>query len=421
MSANNVEFGQLLSSAIDGDVNSSVAMIRQFIPDEDEKIYFAEYFGEKGFWTGRIHSFAALTDRRVISLKVGLVGSVFYQDAYFEDMNSGLIHQPSLMGLYKVIAVIGFLALLPSGFLMLVLLASDLGSLLKAVCVICLLLMLGFGLTRLLLPLAKRLFYLFNKSGLVCVIREGVSVYCFADRDKIRRASQMYRMLSQLREQRRAAIREPISEIPARQRLTDRGTQIQPSRDAGAIPDPLRLDDPGLDLDEDSDLPSETAVQGTADTSEPEGELSPDLLKQARRLFDIGQYAKCRGLLDQVRPSDRTADYNGLYQRTVRVMQELSEIREKLNEKIRQKSFAGREVLLSRMTSLEPGNRKAAADLEALKGRRETARELLSRTGGQRLVEGSELHTRLLWVYRSIDSEADRSLTNQCRTALNLK
>lgn len=74
----------------------------------------------------------------------------FFQDAFIEDVNSGIIYQPSVFWLY---------------FIGILLACTIIGIL--------------------LIPGWVRLYYLINKSGMVWSIREGFSVYAFADRSKI--------------------------------------------------------------------------------------------------------------------------------------------------------------------------------------------------------------------------------------------
>lgn len=147
-------------------------MFGQFVPT-DEKIVYADYLGAQGvLWTKK-DSFACLTDRRIASLMVGSAGEVVYQDGLLEHYNSGVIHQPSLLGLYLACAVVAL-----------------------STC--------GVGL--LLLPSVVRAYYRQNKCGLVWVIREGVSVYVFANRNRLSRANHLYRLVMQAYEARMASM-----------------------------------------------------------------------------------------------------------------------------------------------------------------------------------------------------------------------
>lgn len=146
-------------------------MFHQFIPS-DESIFFVEYLGIEGFFGLGAKSFACLTDKRVASLRLAPFGEMVYQDGYLEDINSGVIYQPSKLALYVLIFMILILAI---------------GT---------------FGLALLLLPVVGRLYYRFKKSGLVFWIKEGVAVYMFTNRKLLVRANNLYRDCSKLREER---------------------------------------------------------------------------------------------------------------------------------------------------------------------------------------------------------------------------
>ena len=146
-------------------------MFKQFIP-QDEQIVFAEYLGREGIWGLGEHSFGCLTDRRIASIRVRIFGEVLYQDGFLEHVNSSIVYQPSKLLLYVIIFFLVVLAI-PS-----------------------------FGITLLLVPFAGRMFYAFKKSGVVFVIREGVSVYFFTNRQLLGRANTLIREATKLRDQR---------------------------------------------------------------------------------------------------------------------------------------------------------------------------------------------------------------------------
>jgi hypothetical protein len=60
-----------------------------------------------------------------------------------------------------------------------------------------------------LLPVTIRLYYRFKKSGIVLWIREGLQVYAFIDRKRMRIANQLYRVCADLREERLRALGHP--------------------------------------------------------------------------------------------------------------------------------------------------------------------------------------------------------------------
>jgi hypothetical protein len=149
----------LLGRAQQGDTQAIALMFRQFIGPEEE-ILAVEYLGIQGLWGLGTRSFACVTDRRVAALRVKVFGAVEYQDGMLEQVNSGAIVQPSRLGLYLFVIGISIVTL-------------------------------GIGL--LLLPLTVRAFYRFKKSGLVLSVREGLSVYLFADRKLLPMANSVYR------------------------------------------------------------------------------------------------------------------------------------------------------------------------------------------------------------------------------------
>ena len=91
-----------------------------------------------------------LTDKRLSRIEYGPMGKILFQDAFIEDVNSGIIYQPSVFWLYFV------------------------GILLACT---------FFGL--LLIPGWVRLYYQVNKSGMVWSIREGFSVYAFLSAGRV--------------------------------------------------------------------------------------------------------------------------------------------------------------------------------------------------------------------------------------------
>lgn len=148
-------------------------MFRQFI-GSDEQIHFCEYMGQFGVIINITHSFACVTDKRIVALEVGSFDKMVYQDAGLEDINSGFIYQPSILSLYIIGAVI------------------VLGT---------------FGVGILLVPFIVRWYYKVNKCGLVGVVKEGLAVYVFTNRNRLVRANAMWRTCLELRDKRIKAIR----------------------------------------------------------------------------------------------------------------------------------------------------------------------------------------------------------------------
>lgn len=144
-------------------------MFQQFL-GTDEEIKFIEYMGQQGVVISVTHNFACLTDKRIISLKVGSFGQVLYQDAFIEDLNSGAIYQPSVLGLYILSAFV---------------------------------VLFTFGIGILLIPFIVKWYYKIKKCGLVFIIKEGLSVYIFVNRNRMSRSNALWRLASEIREKRK--------------------------------------------------------------------------------------------------------------------------------------------------------------------------------------------------------------------------
>jgi hypothetical protein len=166
----------LLDRARREDPAALATIFAEFLPPA-ERIVDVRYLGLKGLWGVGTHSFACVTDCRVAVLEIKLLGGVEYHDGALEELNSGVINQPSRLGLYVFIALTALLTL---------------------------------GVALLLLPLTLRIYYAFRKSGLVFWVREGVSVFLFTDRKRLPAAADLYRMTSALREVRLAEVGVPL-------------------------------------------------------------------------------------------------------------------------------------------------------------------------------------------------------------------
>lgn len=156
----------LVKKAIQGDNHALFEMFYAFIGPE-EQILEARYLGSYGFLLSKTRSLVCLTDKRVAVIQLGILGRVTYQDAFIEEVNSGIIYQPSLFGLYLVS----------------ILLACTLIGII-------------------LIPAWVQVFYLLNKSGMVWSIREGINVYAFANQSKINEVNTFWRHLANVRTQR---------------------------------------------------------------------------------------------------------------------------------------------------------------------------------------------------------------------------
>lgn len=163
----------VLQQAKQNNQDALKTMFQQFL-GADEEIKFAEYMGRQGILFSVTHSFACLTDKRIISLKVGSFGQVLYQDAFIEDLNSGAIYQPSVLGLYVLSAIVTLFT---------------------------------FGIGILLVPFIVKWYYKIKKCGLVFIIKEGLSVYIFVNRNRMSRSNTLWRLASEIREERKARYR----------------------------------------------------------------------------------------------------------------------------------------------------------------------------------------------------------------------
>jgi len=199
----------ILQRAKANDVQAITTMFQQFV-SPDEEIYFAEYCGVQGLWGLGRHCFACLTNRRVASLTVGLFGFIVYQDGFLEYGNSGVIYQPSKLWLYLFGGWAAFVALA----LALISFAAGIGVFYEMGGVLGLLaalLVVAFGLaaSALVFLLTVKAYYRFFKCGLVWWIREGIAVYVFTNRSKLTRANHLYRLCTQLRDERLKAVGHP--------------------------------------------------------------------------------------------------------------------------------------------------------------------------------------------------------------------
>ena len=156
----------VLKRAVLGDKAAIKTMFQSFI-SEDESILDVQYFGSYGF-IFKTRSFVCVSDRKIASMEYGPFGKIIYTDAFIEDVNSGVIYQPSIFPLYFV-------------------------GLLLCLTIVGILLLNGW----------IRLYYQLHKSGLVWIVREGVNVYAFTNRSKINLVNDFWRKASYLRTKRK--------------------------------------------------------------------------------------------------------------------------------------------------------------------------------------------------------------------------
>jgi hypothetical protein len=180
----------LLARAKADDAAAIATMFAQFIPG-DEHLVSGHYMGVLGLWGIGNHSFAGVTQRRLVVLRISLLGGVVYQDAAIEHTNSAAMFQPSRITLYFYILASILLFSLP-GFVI----GPGAGIALAV-------------LSVMLLPITIRVYYRFQKSGLVVWVREGIPVYAFIDRKRMPIAADLYRKSMSIREERLRSIGHP--------------------------------------------------------------------------------------------------------------------------------------------------------------------------------------------------------------------
>ena len=153
----------VLKQAVNGNKEAIIKMFQAFLGTE-EQILDVRYFGSHGFLMNKTRSFVCLTDRRIATIQHGSFNRVCYQDAFIEGVNSGIIYQPSVFALY---------------FIGILLACTIIGII--------------------LIPSWVQLYYTFNKSGMVWSIREGFSIYAFANISKINEVNSFWRHVAEVR------------------------------------------------------------------------------------------------------------------------------------------------------------------------------------------------------------------------------
>ena len=156
----------IIKQAILGNKDAIKTMFQTFIA-EDETIFSVEYLGSYGVFF-KTKSFVCITDKKVASMEYGPFGKIVYSDAFIEEINSGIIYQPSIFALY---------------FVGVILCISIIGIL--------------------ILNTWVRFYYKINKSGIMWCTREGVNIYAFANRSKINLVNEIWRSASYLRGKRK--------------------------------------------------------------------------------------------------------------------------------------------------------------------------------------------------------------------------
>jgi hypothetical protein len=183
----------LVDRAKAGDSEALATMFGQFVP-RGEQILEGHYLGLLGIFGLGTHSFAAVTPRRFATLRISMFGGVEYRDGSLEYVNSAAVLQPSKVKLYVWVAALSL-------FFFLVGVATLAGG--SALGIVFLLLSVAH------IPLTVRIYYARNKSGIVLSIREGLAVYAFIDRSRMRLANQLYRRCTDVRDERLRELGHP--------------------------------------------------------------------------------------------------------------------------------------------------------------------------------------------------------------------
>jgi len=196
----------VLQQAKQNNQDALKTMFQQFL-GTDEEIKFAEYMGQHGILISVTHSFACLTNKKIISLKVGSFGQVLYQDAFTEDLNSGAIYQPSLLGLYILFAIVFIFSYPIVGMIISFSVMTIFPSYMESNIVMVISNIFIFGIIILLLQFTVKWYYKIKKCGIVFIIKEGLSVYIFVNRNRMSRANALWRLASEIREERKTKYR----------------------------------------------------------------------------------------------------------------------------------------------------------------------------------------------------------------------
>lgn len=166
-----VDNRNMVRAAAAGNRDALNAMIRSFIPD-DEQVIASAFLGKYGSIL-KHQAFFAVTDRRAISILVGPFRRISYTDALLEHINSSGIEQPSRGPLYFRIFFTAAITL-------------------------------GIGL--IFAPWISRRWYKKNKDGLFLNVQDAFPVVTFVDAATLPTAIALYRDFSLARDDRLAQL-----------------------------------------------------------------------------------------------------------------------------------------------------------------------------------------------------------------------
>lgn len=381
--------GNGLSAAIRGDLSAQLQMLRPWLGESSEEpVLFAQCLGRHGGWPFGAYVFGYLTTRRLFVVQAKGSRVTLVSAADLQALRQLQVVIPSWAGIWVLVCLV-LATVIPS-----------------------------YGLSFLLLPFLQYLHARWSPLGLRCT-GSGVDLWCPGSRQEVQQLHQLFRMISEiadgLRQREQGVAWEcpwppvlPVGPIaapataapappPVRPRATGAGGAVNASGGAG-----------------------ERAATGPGTAATPRRAASP--LQEAERLLSAGDLSGARRVLDGVPATDRGVEFDRLYSRTIpRAGTELEELQGQFQRLLSERQFAGRERLAKRILELSPQDQKAAAELQALRGRRETLRGILQKCGGKPPVTGTDDHTKLEWMLKAMDPEAEPLLAEQCRRLLGVK
>ena len=379
-----------LSAAIRGDLSAQLQMLRPWLGESaDEPVLFAQCLGRHGGWPFGAYVFAYLTSQRLFVVKARGTRVSQVSAADLLALRQLQVVIPSWAGIWVLVCLV-LAAVIPS-----------------------------YGASLLLLPFLPYLHARWSPLGLRCIGR-GVDFWCPASRHEVQQLHQLFRMTSEiadgLRQREQGVAWEcpyapvlPVGPMPAPETPTPVAPPVRARAAAG-----------GAAVNASAGAGERAAAGPATVVTTPRRAASP--LQEAERLLSAGDSSAARRVLDGVPAADRGVEFDRLYSRTIpRAGTELEELQGQFQRLMSDRQFAGRERLAKRILELSPQDQKAAAELQALRGRRETLRGILQKCGGRPPAPGSEDHTKLEWMLKAMDPEAEPLLAEQCRRLIGAK
>lgn len=364
-----------LPAAVAGDLSAQLTMLQPWLGENSsEQVLFAQYLGRHGGWPFGRHVFGYVTTRRVFVLhargaKVLRVGA-----ADLETLRALELVVPSSAVFWALCCAV-LAAVIPS-----------------------------FGVSLLLLPFLPYLHARWSPLGLRCS-GSGGDFWCVGAHRELPQLHMLFRMISDIGEGLRQQRQGLDWECPY--------SPVLPSSQPPVPTSPVTAPVPRTSAG------TARVVPGTDAAGQRRG---VGLLQQAEQRLAAGDLIGARRILDGVPAAERTLEFDLLYSRTIPAAgTELEDLQEQLQKLLTDRRFHGRERLSKRILELAPGDQRAATQLQTLRARRETLRELLQACAGKPPAAGSDQHKKLEWTLLAMDPEAEPQLAEQCRRLLGLK